>query len=375
MNRDYNLPTTIAEVTREWVTDALLASGALAPDSRVSALAARDLGEGRGMTGSVWRVSLEYEGPATSAPRTLIVKLSATDDTYRDYLANYESYSREVRLYNEIAPTMLVTTPQSHRSLVSDDGRVCVMLLEDFSDHRAGDQLAGCSETDARHCVIALARLHASNWEMSPFPAWLDPRSGAMGEGRVAVIPRAWARMVEKYATILPRAVRDAAAQYSRVFPLLQDWARRPPVTIRHGDFRLDNILFGAEPTPEALVFIDWQGTTVGRGMADVAYFLTQSMPAANRRLWERELLGLYGRELADHGIQDADATWGQYRLGALYNLALAAGIAVYDPADERGATFVRTAVGRAGDAIEDLDLMSLLAAIDRDGGVAPCDA
>jgi hypothetical protein len=375
LSLDYDFPTTIAEVTPEWVTDALLSSGALAPGSRVRALAARDLGEGRGMTGSVWRVTLDYEGPAASAPRTLIVKLSATDDTYRDYLANYGSYTREVRLYNEIAPTLLVTTPRSHRSLVSDDGRVCVMLLEDFSDHRAGDQLAGCSETDARHCIVALARLHASNWEMSPFPTWLDPGSGAMGEGRVAVIPRAWARMVEKYADILPREVQDAAVQYSRVFPRLQEWARRPPLTIRHGDFRLDNILFGGESTPEALVFIDWQGTTVGRGMADVGYFLTQSILPANRRLWERDLVELYGRELADHGVGDAGATWEHYRLGALYNLAFVASIAVYDPADERGATFIRTAVVRAVDAIEDLDLMTLLATIDRDGGVAPSAA
>jgi hypothetical protein len=375
MSRDYDFPTTIAEVTPEWVTDALHTSGALARGSRVATLVASDLGEGRGMTGSVWRVSPDYEGPAPSGPPTLIVKLSATDDTYRDYLANYESYTREVRLYNEIAPTMLVTTPRSHRSLVSDDGRVCVMLLEDFSDHRAGDQVAGCSETDARRCIVALARLHASNWEMSPFPTWLDPRSGAMGESRVAVIPRAWARMVAKYAAVLPRAVQDAAAQYSRVFPMLQEWARRPPVTIRHGDFRLDNILFGGDSTPEALVFIDWQGTTVGRGMADVSYFLTQSMLPADRRLWERDLVGLYGRELAEHGIQDANAAWEHYRLGALYNLAFVASIAVYDPTDERGATFVRTAVARAVDAIEDLDLMPLLAAIDRNGGVAPPDA
>jgi hypothetical protein len=51
------------------------------------------------------------------------------------------------------------------------------------------------------------------------------------------------------------------------------------------------------------------------------------------------------------------------------------ASIAVYDPADERGATFVRTAVVRAVDAIEELDLMTLLATIDHDGGVAPSAA
>ena len=61
------------------------------------------------------------------------------------------------------------------------------------------------------------------------------------------------------------------------------------PVTICHGDFRIDNLLFDdAAECPERVGVLDWQITYRGPAVTDVAYLLCQSMEVDERREEER---------------------------------------------------------------------------------------
>ena len=60
-----------------------------------------------------------------------------------------------------------------------------------------------------------------------------------------------------------------------------------------HGDYRLENFLFGPEGSDELCV-LDWQIVSVGSGARDLAYFVSQNLLPEMRRKHEKDLLALY---------------------------------------------------------------------------------
>ena len=61
-----------------------------------------------------------------------------------------------------------------------------------------------------------------------------------------------------------------------------------------HGDYRLDNMLFGRPGSLRDLTVVDWQTVTWGPALTDVAYFLGCALPSADRRAHYDELLAAY---------------------------------------------------------------------------------
>ena len=51
-----------------------------------------------------------------------------------------------------------------------------------------------------------------------------------------------------------------------------------------HGDYRLDNMLFGTAGADRALTVVDWQTVSWGPALTDLAYFLGCALPAQDRR-------------------------------------------------------------------------------------------
>jgi aminoglycoside phosphotransferase (APT) family kinase protein len=48
-----------------------------------------------------------------------------------------------------------------------------------------------------------------------------------------------------------------------------------PPATIVHGDFRLDNVMYTAQPPARVLAVLDWEMSTLGDPLADLGYLLS----------------------------------------------------------------------------------------------------
>jgi thiamine kinase-like enzyme len=75
----------------------------------------------------------------------------------------------------------------------------------------------------------------------------------------------------------------------------------KPPLTMIHSDYQAENLMFGANP--DTLSVVDWQFVGRGRGIADVAYFLSDSMSIADRQAIEEDLLLSYLQILRERGI------------------------------------------------------------------------
>jgi aminoglycoside phosphotransferase (APT) family kinase protein len=78
-----------------------------------------------------------------------------------------------------------------------------------------------------------------------------------------------------------------------------------------HGDFRLDNLLFGG---PRVAV-VDWQTVKIGPALSDVAYFIGSALLPEVRRDHEAALVRSYHHQLAEAGVTlPWDECWADYR-------------------------------------------------------------
>ncbi len=102
------------------------------------------------------------------------------------------------------------------------------------------------------------------------------------------------------------------------------------PMTVVHGDYRLDNMMFGG-PYPVAVV--DWQSPTIGSAGQDLAYWVGTSLDPALRKAHDRELVTHYFEALSNYTIGDysLEQCWDDYCHFAFagWNMAVIASILV----------------------------------------------
>ena len=55
---------------------------------------------------------------------------------------------------------------------------------------------------------------------------------------------------------------------------LRENLPESPPATIVHGDYRLGNTMFAAEPPAELVAIFDWEMATIGDPLADLGYMV-----------------------------------------------------------------------------------------------------
>ena len=138
----------------------------------------------------------------------------------------------------------------------------------------------------------------------------------------------------------------------------------RSPRTLLHGDFRMENLLYGTQAGQEDVVVIDFQGPLLGSGFVDLALFLGQSTKTEVRKQHEKELVARYVEGLKAEGVTsiDNDAAWLAYRRAILYNWVYAAVVAgTLDSSNEKTSAWMKQMVDRQLAATFQLDIFELL--------------
>jgi aminoglycoside phosphotransferase (APT) family kinase protein len=64
---------------------------------------------------------------------------------------------------------------------------------------------------------------------------------------------------------------------------LAENLPESPPATIVHGDYRLGNTMFAAQPPPHLKAIFDWEMATIGDPLADVGYMMIHWTQAGDR--------------------------------------------------------------------------------------------
>lgn len=306
-------------ITGEWLSTVFGATVEIVDTQRI----------GDGLVGMNLRLALRATGEGAAAvPTSIVVKLPSPDQTSRATGIALRNYEREVKFYNEVAPTIDIRVPRCyHANWNASDGDF-VIVLEDLAPAAQGDQIAGCSIEHARSAVLELARLHGPRWDD---PALHDieflsrrsgPDDGVMLAGMWAIFFPGFIATYAKYLS--PEAMELVTAFGARVAQWVD--GRDSPLTVTHGDYRLDNLMFASAEGGSPIATVDWQSPGHGPAMGDVSYFLGAGPLPGDRLQIEHELVAEYTETLRrDYGIEiDDDWAWTQYRREAFSGVIMA---------------------------------------------------
>jgi hypothetical protein len=360
------IPFHADHLTVEWLTDALRASGALS-QARVTALTTRLLGNAKGMTGQLARVSLDYDTDHTDAPRSLIAKFSAADPQARAMPHAMGFYEREVRFYQQLAHESPLHTPRCYFSAIDLEQGLSLLLLEDLTAAANGSWFAGCSLAEAELAVRAIAAFHAAWWMHPQLEElrWLELRGPVSAQEMPAFFHQSWEPFLSKLGPLVTDKICQVGDWLSRHLGRLSAYLyQEPPCTLIHNDYQANNLFFVGAGAACSLVVADWQVTTRGRGALDLAYFLGGNLDTYDRRVHEQRLLRTYHTLLIDNGVCDYpfEQCWEEYRLAMLQpitRMISVIGAGVVPPEQER--SFCEVLVPRYCWAVHDLELSELM--------------
>jgi aminoglycoside phosphotransferase (APT) family kinase protein len=338
------VPEGVTGITPAWLSEAL--------GVEVTAVAVTPVGTGQ--TGSSHRLSVTYGEPA-SLPRTFVAKTGAEDPAVRQRVAH--GYRAEHAFYERIAATVDVPVPAVYASALSDDATQVVLLMEDLAPAVQGDQLAGTSLDVVLAGARALAGLHAPRW---CDPTWKDldvltmplaTEDSARGMGELVRLA------TDTFLDSLGPRMTEEDRQTLDAFPkAVAEWLLQTPerFTLLHGDFRLDNVMLHPDGT---LKVVDWQTLAVGLPARDLAYWVTTSLSAGDRRAGEATAVAAYHAALGVDGYSLAQCEE-DYRAGQLHTLLITTLGWAFTTQTERGGRMMLAMVERACAAVRALGVL-----------------
>lgn len=194
--------------------------------------------------------------------------------------------------------------------------RKYVLLIEDVSRFRLGDQEQGCSDQDILQALNTMAALHARYWDSKALESmsWVTPVELSAKLIQLGYLQAAGSYLKENREKLSDRQIK------------LHEWLKVHGVqltealgaerrTLLHGDFRVDNLCFD-DDTGDVML-LDWQTMMAGSYGLELAYFLSTVLPAGTPQHKLDEMLAYYRTQLKENGIElSAEELRHEYELG-----------------------------------------------------------
>jgi Ecdysteroid kinase-like family len=345
-----------ADLTAAWLTAAIDA-GTIA-DFTVERI-------GTGQMSECYRVGLTYTdgGSRSDRPGSVVLKVAATDPMSRQTGVTLGLYEREVHFYRDIAPRLRGPVAPCYHAAYDAASGIFDVLLGDANPAVVGDEIRGATTAQAQLAVTELARLQGpllGDTTLADAP-WLH-RDTPVTQ---ALITALHAGFVDRYGDQIAPHHRMVCERLVGGFDdyLAEEAAEGRIHGLVHGDYRLDNMLFGADGADRPLTVVDWQTVTWGPAMTDLAYFLGCALPAAERRKHYDALLDGYHTALGpDTPISLADVREG-VRRQSFFGVMMAIVSSMLVERTERGDAMFMTMLQRHSEHVLDTDALATLPA------------
>jgi len=354
----FEIPKKITDITPDWLSEVLSLS-----DHRVTVGSIEAHRIGHGMMSNLYGVTIVYvEG---EGPLSVAVKLPTDNQQNREVAITFDNYRREMDFYQHVAKFSPMRIPKAYLALSSAPDEF-VLVMEDLSDWQAGDQAVGCSLREAEVVMDALADLHAAFWcqvDTGTMDWMPNSYPSIMSKGLYEGTAANYENFSNVFSDLLTPELQEAKNEYLEGLPTIQSWINDGPRTVIHGDFRLDNLFFKTSDNVIDVACCDWQASIRGKGIHDVAYFLSGNLDPELRREYEQHLIKRWVDALESRGIIDYayERAFSDYRKAILALWSYVVNNGGLATEDQRDDDWVSAQVQRHAAAMTDHDCLALL--------------
>jgi hypothetical protein len=343
------------DLTDAWLTTAI-GAGTIA-DFSVERI-------GTGQMSECYRVRLAYADSGDGRPESVVLKVAATDPMSRQTGVSLGLYEREVCFYSDIAPRLHGPIAQCYHAAFDASAGIFDVLLGDANPAVVGDEIRGATTAQAELAVAELARLQGQLLGDSTLAnvSRLRRNEAPINQALITALHAAFAdrygdRIAPQHRTVCERLVGGFDAY------LAAEAADDRIQCLIHGDYRLDNMLFGTAGADRPLTVVDWQTVTWGPALTDLAYFLGCALPVADRRAHYDGLLQAYHAALGPNApISLADVREG-VRRQSFFGVMMAIVSSMLVERTERGDAMFMTMLQRHCEHVLDTDALAILPA------------
>ena len=362
------IPETRSEITTGWLQQAMAAGGSQAFPA-IRNVAVEQIGVGIGMVGTVLRCRLTYSHDDANGPQTVIVKLPSSHPPTLQAARTLQLYRREYAYYRQVAPHVPLRSPALLYGDFDESDHRFVLVLEDLGRMSSIDQVDGASPQQAMTAIRAIARMHGQYWnkvDRPPVSVFNEPSNSRGPALTESIYQDSLPVALQRFGAYFTDPMRRLAEEYGQRLARHRAAVAAGPQTFTHGDYRLDNMLFGSDADLDDFAVLDWQVCGIASGLYDVAYFLSSSVAPEVRRQIERDALAEYHDVIRSMGAADFtfEQCWRSYRqnmLGCLMTPIIAG--SRLDFPDARSQRLAEVFLQRTLTAIADLDAREFLPA------------
>ena len=351
-----NIPTSMHEVTDQWLIDILSSQQAFADDP-ISSVDRQSVGDGIGQVGEFNKVVVTTE---SSKQTTLFLKLRAPIEGMHAVALRYKMYEKEVRFYNELAAQMDVRTPEVYYADYDPETENVALLMEFLDGWHSPDQITGASHNQTLAAIKQLAAINTPYWNRTQDLPWLPTMQTDYMQQTISDMAACSDIFFQRFGTELPISKSD----FDRIiesWPAILDGLSEGNLTLTHYDYRVENMFFSSDESEVAV--IDWQLIGALRACWDLAYLIGTNIPSEQRRANEQQYIDLYLDCMRDRGVNYSEAELRhdmKWSLLGLCSIAVIGG-ANFDVSNERSFELFKVISIRLFDAITEHEALSVI--------------
>jgi len=315
---------------------------------------------GTGQMSECYRVELDYADGA-GGPNSVVLKVAATDPVSRQTGLALGLYEREVRFYTDVAPRLDGPIAPCHHAAFDPETGAFHLLLGDAAPAVVGNEIVGATIEQAVLALSELGRVHApllGDTAMANAD-WLN-RESPMNQ---ALIGQLYAGFLQRYRDQIAPAHREVCDRLVASFDayVASEAVQQRAHGLVHGDYRLDNMLFGEPGADRALTVVDWQTVTWGPALTDVAYFLGCALPDELRRDHYEALLRAYHDAFGPNAVLSLDDVRDGVRRQSFFGVMMAIVSSMLVAQTERGDEMFMVMLRRHCQHVLDTDALAIL--------------
>ena len=362
---EIDIPSSLEDLTPEWMTAALGQHGI---DATATSVTPETIGEAAGANGVTVRLKVAYAAGSSPGPESMIIKLPATAPTVKQVAIRQQFYQNEIHFYDDFANRLAVNLPRRYYSGMDEETGLFALLLEDMAPAVTGDDFTGCTYDEAILVVSEIAKLHAPWWNSPELDtiAWLPTGEPHVDVAHARFNESVLPGVMNNYGHTFSPVVNAVIEAYCKNFSSVVDMISAAPYTLTHSDYRLVNLLIGGTAPSQTVTVVDWQRVAKAKGFVDVAFFTVLSLPTERRREWESSLVETYHARLVELGVADysLEQCRHDYRLCSFAPTRITLSFAARPETDlggVHGKRLQESMIQRVSAAIEDLNLREFL--------------